>query len=105
MTDHIYGRTNVVPAERPHMFAKEMIMYVDYLEELIEQSEDPAADMRSLTRFKNNLDKGMEYCEEIATSKSYDDENLKSILTTVKEQKLRLRTIFESFEEKVLVAG
>ncbi|MDZ7805559.1 MAG: hypothetical protein U5K71_00415 [Gracilimonas sp.] len=105
MTDHIYGRTNVVPAERPHMFAKEMIMYVDYLEELIEQSEDPSADMRSLTKFKNNLEKGMEYCEEIATSKSFDNENLKSILTTVEKQKLRLSSVFEKFEEKVLVAG
>jgi hypothetical protein len=104
MTDHIYGRTNIVPAERPHMFAKEMIMYVDYLEELIEQCEDPAADMKSLTRFKNNLEKGMEYCEEIGSSGSYEGENLNSILTTVEGQKARLLAIFEKFEEKVMVA-
>lgn len=104
MTDHIYGRSNVVPDERPHMFAKEMIMYVDYLEELIEQSDDPSADIRSLTKFKNNLIKGMEYCEEIATSKPFETENLNSILETVEEQRHRLNSIFEKFEEKVLVA-
>ncbi|WP_157939462.1 hypothetical protein [Gracilimonas amylolytica] len=105
MTDHIYGRLNLVPDERPHMFAKEMIMYVDYLEELMDQSEDPVADMKSLTRFKNNLEKGMAYCEEIATSEPYEGENLSSILRTVEEQQTRLQSIFEKFEEKVLVAG
>lgn len=105
MTDHIYGRLNLVPDERPHMFAKEMIMYVDYLEELMDQSEDPVADMKSLTRFKNNLEKGMEYCEAIATSEPYEGENLSSILRTVEEQQTRLQSIFEKFEEKVLVAG
>lgn len=105
MTDHIYGRLKLVPDERPHMFAKEMIMYVDYLEELMDQSEDPVADMKSLTRFKNNLEKGMEYCEAIATSEPYEGENLSSILRTVEEQQTRLQSIFEKFEEKVLVAG
>ncbi len=105
MTDHIYGRQNLVPDERPHMFAKEMTMYVDYLEELVDQSEDPVTDMKSLTRFKNNLVKGMEYCEEIATSEPYEGENLSSILRTVEEQQARLQSIFEKFEEIVLVAG
>jgi hypothetical protein len=86
------------------MFAKEMVMYVDYLEELIEQSEDPVKDMRSLTRFKNNLEKGMEYCEEIALTGSFESENLKSITSTVEEQKVRLSSIFEKLEQKVLVA-
>jgi hypothetical protein len=61
--------------------------------------------MKSLTRFKNNLEKGMAYCEEIATSEPYEGENLSSILRTVEEQQTRLQSIFEKFEEKVLVAG
>lgn len=104
MTDHIYGRTNLITENRPHMFAKEMIMYVDYLEELIEQSEDPSKDLRSLTRFKNNLEKGMAYCEEIALSDSFESENLNSITSTVAEQRARLALIFEKLEEKILVA-
>jgi len=104
MTDHIYGRTNLVTEDRPHMFAKEMVMYVDYLEELIEQSKDPVKEMRSLTRFKNNLEKGMEYCEEIALTGSFESENLTSITSTVEEQKVRLSSIFEKLEQKVLVA-
>jgi hypothetical protein len=63
------------------------------------------ADMRSLTRFKNNLEKGMEYCQEIAASDSYDTENLESIVIAVNEQKDRLNSIFTIFEEKAMVAG
>ncbi|MEX0945094.1 MAG: hypothetical protein WDZ38_05415, partial [Balneolaceae bacterium] len=40
MVDHIYGRgESLVPAERPHMFAKELVMYVDYLENLLSNTD------------------------------------------------------------------
>src|SRR6056297_514645 len=72
MTDHIYGRgSSLVPPQRPHMFAKEMVMYVDYLEELIEQSDGSGGDIKKLGRFKKNLEDGMDYCLEIAQSDPY----------------------------------
>lgn len=96
MIDHIYGRTeSLVPSERPHMFAKELVMYVDYFEQLIEQSEDLAADEKSLTRFKNNLNSGMDFCLEIAASDEYKNENLLSISKTVAEQRPRLQNLYE----------
>ncbi len=96
MVDHIYGRTeSLVPSERPHMFAKELVMYVDYFEELIEQSEDLTADQRSLTRFKNNLESGMDLCLEIARSDSYENENLGSIPKTIAEQRPRLHQLYD----------
>jgi len=95
MTDHIYGRReSLVPTERPHMFAKEMTMYVDYLEDLVEQSESGNGDIKKLTRFRENLEEGMDYCLEIARSEPYEDENLDSVTRTVAEQRERLRCLF-----------
>ena len=34
MTDHIYGRENIVTnSKRPHMFIAELHLYIDYLKE------------------------------------------------------------------------
>lgn len=101
MVSHIYGRgESLVPAERPHMFAKEIVLYVDYFEDLIEQSDDPASDMKKLSKFKENLEDGMEYCLEIAETNAYEDENLKSIPATVQEQQERLQQLYSQFEEE-----
>lgn len=36
LIDHIYGRgKSLVPANRPHMFTKDLFMYVDYFEKLV----------------------------------------------------------------------
>jgi len=95
MVDHIYGRgESLVPAERPHMFAKEIILYVDYFEDLVNQSENSEADFKKLRKFKNNLENGMDYCLELSGSEPYKDENLTSIPATVKEQRKRLQDIF-----------
>ena len=106
MTDHIYGRgTSLVSPERPHMFAKEMVMYVDYLEELISGSEDLDGDRKKFERFGKNLEEGMEYCLEIAGSDSYKDENLSSISITVEKQRKRLHALLQSLEEEQFVTG
>jgi hypothetical protein len=103
MVDHIYGKSDsLVAEERPHMFAKELVMYVDYFEELVSQSEEPQDDFKKLRRFKNNLEDGMEYCLEIAKGKAYESENLASIPKTVKEQSKRLASIFAAFEESAM---
>lgn len=99
MVDHIYGRREpLVPEERPHMFAKEVVLYVDYFEDLVEQSE-PEKDLKKLTKFKNNLEKGMDYCLEIAGSSPYKGENLESIPETVEKQRKRLESIFNRLAE------
>ncbi len=103
MVDHIYGRSpSLVPSERPHMFAKEMQMYVDYFEELAEQEGANEGSIKKLSRFKKNLEEGMDYCLEIAGSDSYRDENLSSIPETVSEQRSRLRSIYSKLENKNL---
>jgi len=103
MVDHIYGRSeSLVPEERPHMFAKEITLYVDYVEELAEQGEE-SDNLRKLKKIRKNLEKGMETCLEIAESEAYRDENLGSIPKTVEEQRRRLNAILDRYEEQVAV--
>jgi len=93
MVDHIYGRSeSLVPPERPHMFAKELVMYVDYLEELIDQAGDP--DDRSCKKMHKNLEKGIEYCLEISGREPFEGENLESLRTIACQQKERLEELF-----------
>ncbi|HBX65951.1 MAG TPA: hypothetical protein DEG32_07240 [Balneolaceae bacterium] len=77
-------------------------MYVDYFEELVNQSENPQDDFKKLRRFKKNLEDGMEYCLEIAEEKAYESENLASIPKTVKEQSKRLTSIFNALEASAM---
>ncbi len=91
MVDHIYGRIeSLVPAERPHMFAKELEMYVDYMIELMAVMDDEAPEMRRLRKMHKNLEEGMDYCLEIASQIPYPGENLESIKKTVDQSRKRL---------------
>ena len=96
MVDHIYGRReSVVPQERPHMFAKEITMYVDYLEQQLQQAGDDTEGVAKLKKMRKNLEKGMDLCYEISQSKSYGDENLASLEQTVIRQRERLGNLFD----------
>ena len=101
MIDHIYGRIpSLVPAERPHMFAKEIVMYVDYFEKLIKRCQGTPADIKTLEEYKKNLEKGMELCLKIARQKPFEGENLASIPPCVTAQKERLQAMYDCFQKK-----
>jgi hypothetical protein len=64
MVAHIYGRTNLIKSQdRPHMFAKELSLYVDYLKEQIGELTEPVTkkQMKYLEKFRANLHEGIEY--------------------------------------------
>lgn len=66
MTQHIYGNASVIRAiNRPNMFVKELIMYIDYLKnEIKDVSEDiTAGQVKKWNSFKNNLIEGISYYE------------------------------------------
>lgn len=95
MVDHIYGRgESLVPAERPHMFAKELVMYVDYLENLLSNTDPGDAGYNKLKKMKKNLEDGMDECLELSTQKPYKNENLESLNETVHSQRIRLEDLF-----------
>lgn len=64
MTDHIYGRTDVVTnPQRPHMFIAELYLYIDYLKEQLEETDEllAAKKKKSLDAFYQNLREGIQY--------------------------------------------
>lgn len=63
MTDHIYGRGNLLnPGYRPHFFIKELFLYVDYLRERVEEeSSIDEKKMKYYQTFCQNLISGIEY--------------------------------------------
>lgn len=65
MTDHIYGRTNILTnSNRPHMFIAELDLYIDYLKEELEndmRTEQFSKRKKYYTSFYQNLLNGITY--------------------------------------------
>lgn len=58
MTDHIYGRTNILTrANRPHMFIAELYLYIDYLNNELQRDtrEGQTEKKKNYTSFYQNL--------------------------------------------------
>lgn len=71
ITDHIYGRGNVITrTDRPNMFVKELNIYLDYLKDrLTELTVSPDQKQRQyLSKFATNLNEGISYYEELFNS-------------------------------------
>lgn len=106
MVDHIYGRgRSLAPSKRLHMFAAEIVMYVDYFEKMVTHSPYTQLEIKRLCEFKNNLEQGMDICLDIAKMKPYHGENLASIPPCVEEQRKHLRIIYASFKNKITTSA
>jgi len=71
MVNHIYGRINlIVRTDRPHMFIKELTMYVDFLKKKVEEISKTMTDkqIEYFITFRNNLLKGIEYYKNMFTN-------------------------------------
>lgn len=103
MVDHIYGRgESLVSPERPHMFAKEIEMYVDYFARLAKKCTGKQHEIRQLREFHANLENGLDLCLEIAERLPNSNENLASIPPVVKRQRARLSELLRDFEETLV---
>lgn len=69
MIDHIYGRTNVIDRkDRPHMFMKELQLYVAHFRTLVEENVNPDNKfLKYCTSFSNNLLAGIAYYRKLVT--------------------------------------
>lgn len=68
MVDHIYGRKNIIKRnDRPNMFIKELMLYIDYLEKKIGDTPKPFSAKQSefFIQFKANLSDGISYYKEL----------------------------------------
>ncbi len=105
MVDHIYGRgPSLVSSKRPHVFASEIVMYVDFFEKQVANCSCTPRENKVLQEFKSNLEKGMDFCLNIAGRQPYQGENLASIPTCMEQQRARLQAIYADFENKSAVS-
>ncbi|QIA07849.1 hypothetical protein [Draconibacterium halophilum] len=76
MVDHIYGRINLLDkGYRPHMFLKELNMYLDIFKERMEafqKNMDDVKEKRNLAKFKKNLMAGIDYYKNLFGEKKKD---------------------------------
>jgi hypothetical protein len=71
MSNHIYGRTNLLNAvPRPHMFINELRLYIDYLKKDVEKSISTLTPRKTsyFNTFKENLLNGIEYYKALIPS-------------------------------------
>ena len=95
MVDHIYGvGDSLVSEKRPHMFAKEIELYVTYFENSVKTMEMNDANEKFLKKFKENLESGMDLCLSIAEKKPFAGENLVSLTECVRKQREKLQLLF-----------
>lgn len=73
MIDHIYGRINIIQQiDRPHMFVKELSLYVTYWSELLQEGK-ALVDKRKqvyIHNFYENLIKGISYYRDLSSKVS-----------------------------------
>jgi hypothetical protein len=106
MTDHIYGRTNIIEnVDRPHMFVKELFIYVDYLKEQLNSEPELDSNPKKLkyyTEFYKQLVKGINYYRNLLQSPtSFGVEELDNIRQGLNAGECQLEELFENYMQAV----
>lgn len=79
MVGHIYGKCSIMrDIERPHVFVKELQLYMDYFKEEIETYllEQPAKFEGYVDKFKSNLKLGIAYYQKLIEEIPVDTEEM-----------------------------
>lgn len=81
ITDHIYGRYNVMTrTDRPNMFIKELHIYIDYLKDKLEEAKKKMNKKQEkyLLTFTNNMKEGVAYFQNLFQGMKHTFEDAKS---------------------------
>jgi len=102
MTDHIYGRANVIArSDRPNMFLKELSLYLDYLKTKIDETQAAMNDKQEkyLLNFVTNLNEGISYYFDLFTEAKHNFEDKKAeILAELEVRKEALRQLHDEIK-------
>jgi hypothetical protein len=102
ITDHIYGRTDVINRQnRPNLFIKELSLYLDYLKKQLDgiTRETLKAQTKYLHSFILNMNHCMTYYLQLFQSQNCDSIGIKdSNLLELNQCQMRLSTLEYQFE-------
>lgn len=95
MVDHIYGRINLLDNRpRPHMFLKELNMYLDIFKVRVEnfmKNQEDSKELKQLQAFQQNLMEGINYYKSLFVEKKKEVvEDLEKILNNYPVLKAQL---------------
>jgi hypothetical protein len=104
ITNHIYGRTNVIErTDRPNMFIKELSLYLDYLKNKISETKTSLTGKQEkyLRTFTKNLNEGIGYYKRLFSNLKEKFENSKpEILRDLAKSEQTLRHLQTEIESK-----
>lgn len=104
MVGHIYGKNNVIHRnDRPHMFVKELQLYMDHLREKIDGIKFDFSDKqeKSLLKFNDNLKQGVSYYEGIFEEVRHAFQDTKQqIISDLEQSKQRLHELGNEIRRK-----
>jgi hypothetical protein len=99
MTDHIYGRTNLVDTtDRPHVFIKELDIYINYLKARINEHSENAGEKQyaHFEKFRKNLMEGIAYYQALFSDRSlFTSQQSSESLSALRKLTANLNEIFE----------
>ena len=83
-----------MPEDRPHMFAAELVLYVDHFEKRLQSSDlqQPRA-RQALRTYLDNLNNAFLFYRKLAAQEPYPMENLASLGQALDEQEQRLQKL------------
>jgi len=103
ITDHIYGRTNVISrTDRPNMFIKELNIYIDYLNKKLEAAATSMTTKQEkyLKKFSANLKDGIAYYYNLFnTVTTHFNEIKPSLFNKLESSKTKLNIIIIEIEK------
>ncbi|MEE4256895.1 MAG: hypothetical protein V2I47_07645 [Bacteroidales bacterium] len=107
ITNHIYGRANLIlRKDRPHMFIKELGIYIDFLKDKIKETdfEENVKQRDYLLRFGRNLEEGIAYYRELFTNaKAYFRLGKLDIFRKLDEYQQRLQLELQKVKQSGLL--
>jgi hypothetical protein len=100
MTDHIYGRTNIIKnITRPHMFINELFIYVNYFKEQFAEGTQTIADPKRekyLSGFFDQLMNGIKYYREMdLVSNGFTEQASVNFVNSLDTAETQLAAIFQ----------
>ena len=109
MIDHIYGRTDIIHHTiRPHMFIKELLLYVDYWSELLTETKGVLDSKRKayVENFYENLLSGITYYRGLSEKANEEATSLKNkIEGSLDEAEAKLGNLFQRYLGNVMTTA